>query len=275
MARLRSPIKWIGGKGLMKKKLLPILENIPHTRYIEPYGGAAHLLIAKNPVSIETYNDIHSGLYNFFMVLSDPKLFSEFERRVSLLPVSRELFVTYKHSWKTETDNVLKAVMFFVVARQGFGGGLTSGWGYCVSESIRGMSKDVSSWLSTIDLLPEIHQRLQRVQIENQDAIAVIQRHDHEDALFYLDPPYVLDTRERTLYQHEMQDKDHENMIDTILNLKAKVVLSGYPHSIYDRLIDNGWHYHSWDTVTFVGTNRPPRIEAIWMNPQAKEAYVK
>ena len=51
--RLRSPIRWFGGKGNMAAKLLPILETIPHRRYVEPFGGGASLLMGKRPVEIE------------------------------------------------------------------------------------------------------------------------------------------------------------------------------------------------------------------------------
>jgi site-specific DNA-adenine methylase len=40
---MRSPIKWFGGKGNMTAKIVPILEAIPHKRYIEPYGGGIDL----------------------------------------------------------------------------------------------------------------------------------------------------------------------------------------------------------------------------------------
>ena len=46
-----------------------------------------------------------------------------------------------------------------------------------------------------MDDLPEIVQRLLRVQIENDAAIKLIQRYDCEQTLFYCDPPYPHDSR--------------------------------------------------------------------------------
>lgn len=92
MSRLRSPIFWFGGKGNMVAKILPMLTAIPHTRYVEPFGGGASILMAKPPVDVETYNDLDSALYDFFTVLADPDLFPQFVRRVKLLPCSRQLY---------------------------------------------------------------------------------------------------------------------------------------------------------------------------------------
>lgn len=62
--RLRSPIRWLGGKGLIVAKLLPLIP--PHRIYVEPFGGGANLLLAKEPSLVEVYNDLDSGLVNFF-----------------------------------------------------------------------------------------------------------------------------------------------------------------------------------------------------------------
>lgn len=79
--KLRSPIKWLVGKGNMQKKIVPLLEAIPHRRYVEPFGGGASILLRKAPVELETYNDLDSGLYEFFTVIADPALFRRFYRR--------------------------------------------------------------------------------------------------------------------------------------------------------------------------------------------------
>ena len=56
------------------------------------------------------------------------------------------------------------------------------------------MAAAVSGWLSAIDMLPEIAQRLIRVQIECNDFRKVINTYDTQETFFYLDPPYVPDT---------------------------------------------------------------------------------
>jgi DNA adenine methylase len=73
MARLRSPSCWFGGKGQMTAKLLPL--TLDCRRYVEPFGGGASVLLAREPVDVEVYNDIDGNLHEFFCVLADPRKF--------------------------------------------------------------------------------------------------------------------------------------------------------------------------------------------------------
>ncbi len=75
---MKSPIAWLGGKARHTARLVPLLEAIPHRRYVEPFGGGASILLAKSPVEVEVYNDLDAGLYNFFTVLATRMLSSGF-----------------------------------------------------------------------------------------------------------------------------------------------------------------------------------------------------
>lgn len=190
--RLRSPITWFGGKGNMIAKLLPLLPD--HHIYCEAFGGGASLLCAKPPSPVEVYNDLNQGLVNLFRVLRDRQLFSEFERLSQLTLVSRE-----EHRDAIANLNsgpsVERAWRFFTSARQSFAGHQRGSWGYIRRSSNRGMASSCSKWLSTVDLLPELHQRWQRVQVDCDSWDRVLSRYDEVDTLFYLDPPYVSATR--------------------------------------------------------------------------------
>jgi len=60
----------------MVNKLLPLIPK--HHTYVEVFGGAANLLLAKEPSAVEVYNDIDSGLVNFFRVIRDKDKFKRF-----------------------------------------------------------------------------------------------------------------------------------------------------------------------------------------------------
>lgn len=113
--------------GALKHPLIP-----KHKIYVEVFGGGAQLLFAKPPSSVEVYNDLDSGLVNFFRVLRDEKSFAEFQRKVSLLPYSREEFDTFKERYKNDAieSQVERAVAFFVLAKQCFGAFFARSWGY-------------------------------------------------------------------------------------------------------------------------------------------------
>jgi DNA adenine methylase len=76
------------------------------------------------------------------------------------------------------------------------------------------------------------------VQIEHDDAFAVIKRFDGPDALFYCDPPYVHSTRSAPKgYRHEMGDDKHRELLELINSVKGKVLISCYQSEIYAKAL--------------------------------------
>ena len=268
----------------MVAKLLKLLPPLNTYRiYVELFGGGASLLFAKEPSPIEVYNDLDEGLYNFFKVLRDENKFQEFYKRVCLTPYSRREYNHYRETWGEVDNEVERAYRWFIVARMSFSGHFGHSWSFSVKQSCRGMAGTVSRWLSIIDLLPEIHQRIMRVQIECDDFRKVIRRYDTEEKLFYIDPPYVPETRKQGKYQHELTLEDHQDLVNLLLNVKGKVLLSGYAHPIYKPLEGAGWHRIDFETACHaVGRTRytnilgkgsarkkQKRIETIWFNYEA------
>jgi len=265
----------------MAAKILPVLAKYPHKRYVEPFGGGASILIAKPPVELEVYNDLDSGLVNFFKVLAGEEQFQRFYRRVALLPYSRELWKEYRDTWQDRGDPVEKAARWFVVARQSFAGDWGGSWGSDVTCSARIMAGVCSKWLSTIQLLPQIHARLQRVQIEHADFRDILRRYDTPETLFYCDPPYVESTRKSHKYSIEMTNDDHRDFVQLLLNLQGHAVVSGYAHEIYQPLEDAGWKRIDFETACHAaGRTRAigilgkgaakrthPRVETLWCSP--------
>ena len=232
----KSPINWYGGKYYMAKNIIEIFPK--HKMYVEGFGGAAHILFRKEKSELEVYNDLHSGLYLFFKLLRENN--EEFIRRLSLTPYSREEFENSKQ-WMYEEDEIEKARKFYVRTMQSVAS--NGGWCYAKSKSRRGMCQSVSRWLGNIEEnLEGAIERLKEVQVENLDILELIKKYDKEDTLFYLDPPYISDTRkQKKSYDYEMTDEQHKELVDTLIGIKGKVVLSGYDHPIYNKLLDNGW----------------------------------
>ena len=107
---LRSPITWIGGKGLLKKWILAELNKYPHKTYVEPFGGGASVLLGKEPAPAEVYNDLNGELVNFFRVLADTRQFKQFLRIVSALPYSRKLYNDFRNEYSNEKNPVNEVV---------------------------------------------------------------------------------------------------------------------------------------------------------------------
>jgi len=106
-----------------------------------------NLLIAKEPSPIEIYNDLDSGLVNFFRVLRDKEKFRQFYEQVCLIPYSREEFYYCRDAWEKEEDDVMRAVKWFVAARQSFSGVFGQGWSFIVTHTVRGMPSTTSGWI--------------------------------------------------------------------------------------------------------------------------------
>lgn len=174
-----------------------------HTHYVEPYFGGGAVLFRKPWLGVsEVVNDLNTELTNFWRVLQDTEKFLVMSRILSAVPFSED---HWKSSFEHNETDIERAVAFFVryrQSRQGLGQDFAT---LSRNRTRRGMNEQVSSWLSAIEGLQDAHERLKRVVITNHDALDVIKSQDGEKTLFYLDPPYLHETRSATkCYEHEM-----------------------------------------------------------------------
>ena len=132
------------------------------------------------------------------------------------------------------------------------------------------MNEQASAWLTCVERLPEVHARLKHVVILNQDALDVIRSQDGVKTLFYLDPPYLHDTRTATdVYQHEMTEKEHVALLETLVDIKGCFMLSGYPNDLYDQFAkSNGWERKDFKLPNNAAGGKKKRrmTECVWMN---------
>ncbi|MDA1232940.1 MAG: DNA adenine methylase, partial [Planctomycetota bacterium] len=79
---LRPPVKWHGGKRYLCHR---IIEHFPpHRTYLEPFGGAASVLLNKPPSDVEVYNDLDERITRLFRVLRENG--EELQRRRGATP---------------------------------------------------------------------------------------------------------------------------------------------------------------------------------------------
>lgn len=275
---VNSPIAYFGGKSKLANKFIPLFPE--HKRYVEVFGGGGSILFAKPLSTIEIYNDLDSALFDFFSVLASPTQFRKFTRLVEAQPFCRKLHVHCFNSWAREKLLVNRVAKWYIAMRQGFSGRLTEQWGYSVANGREGVSQCVSRWIGGIARLPEIHRRLQTVQIDNRDFRKVFRAYDKPDTFFYCDPPYVPETRRSGNYRCEMTSEDHVELVTVLLALEGKVMLSGYASDLYRPLEDAGWQRREFETTcSAAGRTRSSglqgngkikekqkRTEVIWMN---------
>jgi DNA adenine methylase len=136
------------------------------------------------------------------------------------------------------------------------------------------MAGAVSRWLGAVEGLPEIVQRLQRVQIENAPALEILERYDSDETLFYLDPPYVHESRgDVKAYGNEMTDFDHVNLAHALNSIKGRAVLSGYRSGLYDRLFRDWYRVDADEKIC--NSSKGLRQESLWMNFPPSTIYEK
>lgn len=293
MKKVSPPLKWHGGKhdlatwiiGLMPPRCTnpndPDGSDPGWLHYVEPYFGGGSVLLANDPEGIsEVVNDLHAELANFWTVLQNTPLFELFRRIIEATPFSEDEWnasrinpldqgpqVNYS---KVGGRDVVRAARFFVRCRQSHSGRMKNFPPMVRARTRRGMQDHVSAWLSCVDKLPEVHARLKRVAILNKPALDIIRKEDGPRTLFYLDPPYLHETRATTgEYDHEMQYTDHEALLELLGKIKGRFLLSGYNSTLYhDQECFFGWNRHekSINNHAAGGKTKRMMVECVWTN---------
>ena len=256
---------WYGGKFSHLDWLLPLLPECRH--YCEPFGGSAAALINRAPAPVETYNDIDGEVANFFRVLRNQT--SRLLKAVALTPFSREEFFLACSGDGKDLSDLERARRFFVRARQvrtGLAQTASLGrWANCKNTSRSGMSGVVSRWLGSVETLPQIAERLLRVQIEDRPATDVIRLYDSEETLFYCDPPYPHESRgDDKAYGAEMTDGEHRELAEVLHGVAAKVAVSGYRCPLMDELYADFTRRDA--PAKLCHSVKKNRQEALWVN---------
>ncbi|MBJ8421871.1 DNA adenine methylase [Acinetobacter bereziniae] len=271
MTELAHPlIRYHGGKYRLAHWIIAQMPN--HTCYTEVFGGAAGVLLQKPRAYAEVYNDLDGDIVNLFKVLRDAELRNELIEQLVLTPYAREEFM---NAWSVATTEVEKARRTIIRAQMGFGSaGATKGITGFRIDTKRQYGTAQSLWVDYPEHLSFIGQRLSGVLIENRPAVQVLKDHDAISTLHYVDPPYVHDTRysgakSGRIYRHEMDDKDHLDLLNNLLELEGMVMLSGYPSNLYDDTL-NGWKRVDTKARISSGRGTDTRTECLWINPAAQ-----
>lgn len=267
----RPVLRWHGGKWRLAPWIIGHFP--PHRIYVEPFGGAGSVLLRKPRSYGEVYNDLDDEVVDLFKVLRDPAQATRLLELLRLTPFARSEFrAAYDHC----EDAVERSRRLVIRSYMGFGsnahasaakGHRSTGFR---SNSNRSGTTPAQDWANYPDALVAIIQRLEGVVIESRDAAELMPQHDGPDTLFYVDPPYLPETRARSnkydlrwrMYRHEMDRAGHASLLEQLKTLRGMVVISGYPDPLYDDLLA------LWRRVEIEafadGARR--RTEVLWLN---------
>ena len=268
----RPVLRWHGGKW----KLAPwIISHFPpHRCYVEPFGGAASVLMRKPRAYAEVYNDLDDWAVNLFRVMRDEAMAARLVDQLKLTPFSRTEFEVGRELGDAAGDPVELARRLVVRSFMGFGSNAHNGrsTGFRANSNRSGTTP-AQDWANYPEALPALIERLRGVVIENRDATAVMLAHDAPATLHYVDPPYMAETRSPAnkyglkyrMYRHELDDDAHARLLDSLQELQGMVVLSGYAAPLYDRTLST-WRRTE---IAAHADGARDRTEVLWSNPQA------
>lgn len=269
----RPLLRYHGGKWILAPW---IISHFPrHRIYVEPFGGAASVLLRKPRTYAEIYNDLDGEIVNLFRVIREQG--EELKRSVELTPFSR---TEYLSAYQPSSEPLEMARRTIVKSFMGFGSAAITARGFTEgtevfkaptgfrSNSKRSGTTPAHHWRNYPENIGTFIDRLRGVCIENKDARDVMSTHDSAETLHYVDPPYVAETRDAgSDYRHEMTDADHRDLATTLHALRGNVCLSGYPCALYDEI------YADWRRVerNAKADGAQDRVEVLWMNYQRED----
>lgn len=266
----RPVMRYHGGKWRMAQWIIDHLP--PHRIYVEPYGGAASVLLRKAPAFATVYNDLDGEVVNVFRVLRDRAAAAELERLLRLTPWAR---VEFEGSYEPAPDPIEQARRTLVRGFMGFGASSRrqrrTGFR---AAAYRDTATGAGDWAGYPDIIQAFTERLAGVCLECRPAEEVIAQQDGPETLFYVDPPYPASTRSSLAgrvvrgeaYAHDMSDDNHRELAEVLRRIEGMAVLSGYPCDLYDRELYPDWHRIERASLADGGR---ARTEVLWISPAA------
>lgn len=233
---LKPPLTYYGGKQKLAKTIIELIPD--HHTYCEPFFGGGAVLFAKNPSTIEVINDTNGDLINFYRVVKTK--FKQLQKEVKATLHSRK-----EHRYAAKVilqfpelfNDVKRAWAIWVLANQSYGSLIeeSSTWGYDKSKNTT--AKRLHH--KRENFTNEYAKRLEKVQIENVDALRVIETRDSEKTFFYCDPPYY---NSDCGHYNGYSLQDYENLLKKLSEIKGKFLLSSYPNELLEKYAkQNKW----------------------------------
>lgn len=278
--KICAPQKVWGGKFRVARRYIHEFPRRPV--YCEPFlgGGSVGLNIdpAMNGITHQYFSDIHPGIIRIFKTLAHPIHGSAVAKILQEYPYRQDEFEQAKKLVGHKDDRVHTLSM--IAANRMSSQGL--GKVFAESDRLRGgQMGDKNAWENFCHKhIYGLMSRLQSIKIGHHNAFGVIanlaEYHD-EGVLFFLDPPYMHESRvSKDAYEYEFTVDDHIKLLDLIIDINIrmpqhKFFLCGYHTELYKtRLVDEaGWSYSELlrPTDSSRSKTKTTRTEVLWESP--------
>lgn len=214
----RPPAGYIGGKRALAKRIIGMINAVPHRCYAEPFVGMGGVFFRRDRrAPSEAINDWSDDVANLFRILQHH--YVPFMDMLRFQITSRRNFEKLIALEPNSLTDLQRAARFIYLQRTGFGGkvaGRTFG-----TDTYQGGRFDISK-LGPV--LEAIHERLGSVRVEHLPWAEFIDRYDRPHTLFYLDPPYYGCEND---YGAGMFSRDEfEVMAEQLARIRGRFILS-------------------------------------------------
>lgn len=207
---LKAPFAWVGGKNYLAKEIIALMPE--HKSYIEVFGGALSVFYQKSASKIEVINDINDELINLHLCIRNKP--QSLANVLNSMIISRKIFHMLKNKEIKPKNDLERAAFYFYLISTSFGSSMGQ-FAMSKQRAPKRLCRDFS--LHT--------KRLKNASIENKSFEYILKEYDYNEALFYLDPPYV---GTESYYKNVpcFGLKEHELLCDLLKNIKGKFMLS-------------------------------------------------
>ena len=208
-SKVKSPLRYPGGKFYALKHIMPYLTCVPHDEYREPFLGGGSVFFAKKKVRFNILNDLETDIVNFYRAVSDAEMREELTQLMNREVATRERHAEVKNMIpKTGLEAVFKT---FYLNRTSYCGIInTPAWGYA-----EGKSAPPQNWGKFLtDAAPKL-EGSELYSVDFEEIISMPAR--GTSVLMYLDPPYYHSDQKRA-YTKPFQRSDHARLADALKN---------------------------------------------------------
>lgn len=209
---------YIGGKVKLAPEIIKILEQTPHVTYAECFVGMGGVFLRRNyKTKAEVINDFSRDVSNLFRILQ--RHYPQFMDVLKWQITSRAEFERLVQTDPDTLTDLERAARFLYLQRTCFGGKVAGrNFGVSAQSAAR---FDITKLTA---ILEDVHDRLSSVTIECLDYKVFIDKYDHAECLFYLDPPYF--NCEDDYGKNMFEQSEFETMAARLKGIKGKFIMS-------------------------------------------------
>jgi DNA adenine methylase len=223
---MKPPLTYYGGKQKLAERIISMTPE--HRIYCEPFFGGGAVFFAKPPAEIEVINDTNGELINFYKILkTDYKKLAK-EIKSTLHSKESHQIAELVFNYPKLFNEIKRAWAIWTLANQSFASMLGGTWRCDLKDN--STAKRLNNKRN--NFTEDYAKRLEQCQIDNRDALKVIELWDTKESFFYCDPPYF---NSDMGHYKGYSEQDFENLLQTLSEIKGKFILSTYPSALLEK----------------------------------------